>query len=560
MGGKVALFELNLIGPFHLRGPSGRRVNIASKKAQALLALLSMSGNGERTRSWLQTQLWGNRAADQAQASLRNELSSLRAALNTAENLLLQSDKSRVWLDLSLISIDAREIENSVVGQSEFLEGLDIPGEDGFEEWLREERSRTTERAQSAASSYTLSSSAPSPLIEPREFSKLPALAILPFANLTGDAEFDFVVEGISEDLIDRMSRLRWLPIIARSSSFRFRGESDPKFVGNLLGARYLLEGRLRRETEILNLTVSLTDSETDQTVWTNKLGLETNTPGLLDDMLTGLCAALGIQIDKQEQSRALCKTVSDLNVRELIWRGRWHLNQFTKEDSDKAQQLFTQALDKEPNSPEALIQNLMAKLWAIWAERRSESDIRAIRKLAQKAIIADLDDARGHMVAGITECWLKQPVRSESLLRHAISLNPSLVLAYAQLGSVMYLNGAPGEAIELLNFAVKLSPNDYSLFYSFGELAMAHLMNGDYVLAAEFAQRAILRRSAYWYGHVIRINANARSGEIEAARAAFADLRMSNVQFKEDFIDWLPFVDHKWNIFLKDGLNLVDH
>jgi DNA-binding SARP family transcriptional activator len=78
----VALFELKLVGPFHLRGPDGRRLNIASKKAQALLALLAMSGSGERTRVWLQTQLWGTRAADQAQASLRNELSSLRALLN----------------------------------------------------------------------------------------------------------------------------------------------------------------------------------------------------------------------------------------------------------------------------------------------------------------------------------------------------------------------------------------------------------------------------------------------------------------------------------------------
>ncbi len=548
----VALFRLELMGPFRLLGPDGKRIPVNSKKAQALIAMLAVSSGGERTRSWLQTQLWGSRGQDQAQASLRSELSAVRSTLNGSANQIIASDKNRVWLDLSRMSIDARDL-GSPSGQSgDFLEGLDIPGEEGFEEWLRGERARlaTGIRGGPALPIPVKASGA--------DFASLPALAVLPFANLTGDPAHDYFAEGLSEDLIDRLSRLRWLPIISRGSSFAFKGgEQDPKAVGEALGARYVLEGRMRLQGGQHLLLVSLCDSETGQSLWSSKVPVEDASASVaVEAMLDGLVVALGAKIDFEEQTRALSKPQSDLNVRELLWRGRWHSNRMTKEDAALAKACFAEALALEPNSPEAIIQSVWARLWELWAERRTTSEIRALRQKAQKAIIADLDDARGHMLAGIAECWLKQPLRAERLLRHAISLNPSLVLAYAELGSVLYLNGKPDEAISVLNFAIKLSPNDYSLFYSLGELAICHLMIGDYVRAAEYADSSIMRRAAYWYSHVIKINALARNGESARAQAALDDLRTSKMQFKEEFIDWIPFVDSKWNSFLKLGLN----
>jgi TolB-like protein len=474
---------------------------------------------------------------------------------------LLLADHNRVWIDLSTVNIDVRD--GAYADGAEFLEGLDVAGEDGFEDWLREERARQAQRQAGYDPAHLRNPiDAPSlpkhnaAKIDIQEFSALPAIAILPIANLTGNADFDFLAEGISEDLIDRLSRLRWLPVIAHSSSFSL---SDNDAAGQALAARYVVEGKLRRAISGDTLSLSLTDTEVSRVVWSNRMAMTAEvTSKAMEELLNEITATLGTHIDVAEQQRAVTKQQSDLNVRDLIWRGRWHLNRLSKEDSSQAKRLFAEALTLEPHSPEALIQTIMARLMEAWAERKTRADTLALRRLAQQAIIADLEDARGHMIAGIAEIWLRQPVRAVSLLRHAISLNPSLVLAHAELGSALYLKGEPEEAIEPLNLAIRLSPNDYSLFYSQGELAMAYLMMGDFVRAAEFADKATMRRTAYWYSHVVKINANVRNGERVLAQSALAELRSFNIGFNEDFIDWLPFIDPKWNKFLKEGLNLA--
>jgi TolB-like protein len=555
---KVALFELKLIGPFHLRGPGGLRINIASKKAQALLALLAVSGSGERTRSWLQSQLWGSRAADQAKASLRNELSNLRSLLNSAERLMIQSDNNRVWLDFALIKIDAREAYDGTVGQGEFLEGLDIPGEDGFEDWLRQERARTVQRATAAKSEAKPPTDLQTQTPLNGSFSSLPALAILPFSNQTGDAANDFIAEGVSEDLIDRLSRLRWLPIIARGSSFAVQGTNwDSRQVGEALGARYLVEGRLRRQGLDQLLSVSLATAETGQVLWSKKLACSADSSNeTLDGLITGLASVLGSRIEQEEQARTLHRQSSDLSVRELIWRGRWHINRMTKADSELAKACFDQALALEPNSSEAIIQSVWARVWELWAKRGSEVAIREMRGMAQKAIIADCDDARGHMLAGIAEIWLHQPLRAEALLTHAIELNPSLTMAHAQLGASLRIRDEHEAAIDALRTAIRLSPNDHDMFFIAGELAASLLMTGDYVEALVQADHSIARRRGYWFPYVIKVNALVRLDRLEEAKRTYGELLSIKSDFTPKFIEWSPFAVPKNIAFLEDGLN----
>ena len=148
MGATEPAFALRLLGAFRLDAPGAQRVDISSKRGQALIAMLATAGGGERTRSWLQNRLWGSRGNDQAQASLRRELSNLKKAVNRPGAELLKADYNRVWIDLALVQVDLRELDRPP--GSELLEGLDIAGEDGFEDWLREERGRIASRAVSA--------------------------------------------------------------------------------------------------------------------------------------------------------------------------------------------------------------------------------------------------------------------------------------------------------------------------------------------------------------------------------------------------------------------------
>jgi TolB-like protein len=556
----LSLFELTLIGPFRLSTADGQRLNLASRKAQALLAMLAMSGNGEHTRSRLQSQLWGTRAPNQAQASLRNELSTLRALLNTDGNVVIHSDKNNVWLDLALIGIDARQCNADAVGQGEFLEGLDIPGEDGFEDWLREERARAKDRALNfnPPTNAVAADETPKPSLTLPESAGQSSLAILPFENLTSDPVQGVLAEGISEDLIDRLSRMRWLGIIGRRSSFDSRvANLDLREVGKALGVQYVLEGRLRRLGKEQTLSVSLAKTETGQTLWSKKLVCPNDGSGAaLDELLSGLASVVGSRIEQEEQALTLHKSFQDLNVRELIWRGRWHVNQMTKQDSELAKSCFDAALALEPNSSEAIIQNVWAKVWELWSKRGSEADAREMRAMAQKAIIADCDDARGHMLAGIAEIWLHQPLRAEALLRHAIHLNPSLAMAHAQLGASLRVHDEHEEAIAAFRTAIRLSPNDHDMFFIAGELAASLLMIGSFAEALEHADVAISRRRGYWFPYVVKIAALDQLSRLDEAKRAYADLLAIKPDFTTGYMKWSSLSDPKNVAFFEEGLN----
>ncbi len=543
-------FALRLHGPFRLEGPDGARVSVSSKRGQALLAMLATAGAGERTRAWLQDRLWGSRGSDQAQASLRRELSNLKKAINRPDCELLGADYSRVWLNLALVAVDARELDSTRRG--ELLEGLDIAGEDGFEDWLREERSRGEARTTPAIPPEA----AASPLSV--EFALRPAIAVLPFASNAADLDRVAMAEGLSDDLTDRLAKLRWLPVIARSSAAAQTAlQSDARSAGQALGARYVVEGAIRDGLGAAQLSASLTDTESGQVLWSDRLALPAS--GDLqgfEALLATIAATLDLKVDQREQARAATRAPGELALRELIWRGRWHLNRLTREDSALARECFDQALTLEPNSPEALIQATWVRLWELWAERGDDAAVREVRAMAQRAIIADYDDARGHMLAGIAEIWLRQPLRAEALLRRAIELNPSLVMAHSQLGCALHLKGEHGAAIERLHFAVRLSPNDHDLFFTLGELAGAHLFSGAPALALDFAEQALARRSAYWLAHVIKIGALVELAELEAAKLALADLADAKTGFREQFINWMPFLDGSKREFLKAGLN----
>jgi TolB-like protein/Flp pilus assembly protein TadD len=544
-------FGLELIGPFRLRGPDGSRIEISSKRGMALIAMVATGRGGERTRSWLQDRLWGSRQLPQAQASLRRELSNLRRAIAACVpegSALVQSDHNRVWIDREVIDIVER-------GEGEFLEGLDIVGEDGFEDWLRLER--TADRRIPNSGSTSRPDEVNHATIAVPQFAGRASLAVLPFVDQTGDEGNRYIAEGISEDLIDRLSRLRWLLVIARSSSFKFGGDNiDPKVIGETLGARYLLEGRMRRSGDQLHLSASLSDTATGFVVWTNRLTLAGDlTSAMVEQLALGLVGAIDARIDAEEQRRVLHRPPSDTNVNDLLWRGRWHFNQFTSADAAAALGCFEKALSLEPHSPEALIQHAWSMLRSIWIERKSDARIREMRQLANRAIIADADDGRGYLIAGTAESWLRQPLRAEALLRKAITLNPSLVAAHAQLGTNAYLSGRPEDAVAPLRTAIRLSPADHVLFFMLGELAMSHMMVGEWDAAIDYAERSIALRPGYWFAHVAKLNALARGGRAAEVAEANREFTANCSQFREDDIDWIPFVEPKWHAHLKDGL-----
>jgi TolB-like protein/predicted Zn-dependent protease len=554
----VKQFTLGLLGPFRLLTPDGERIEIPSKKGVAVIAMLAMAKDGERTRGWLQDKLWGKRQHAEARGSLRRELSNLRKLLNRDAESLLICERDRVRLRLDLINVDARIAPDPALA-GDFLEGLDIAGEDGFEEWLREQRNALERDAKSLAAAAPLPVHIVDTSQPPFGFDGSPALAVMPFVNMTGEVEHDYLAEGISEELIDRLSRIRWLPVIARSSSFSFPDGVDRGLVSKSLGAKYLLEGRLRRDRDTYLIAANLVDATTGHAVWAQRFALQSLTSrDSFGQFVTELVAHLETRIDHAEQIRTRNKRQDNFTVSDLIWRGRWHLNRLTRTDSEMAQKLFAEALALDPDSAEALIQSTFALGWAIWAGRQPKERIFEMRKLAQSAIYADRDDGRCYMLAGIAEMWLRHPLAAKELLQQAIVLNPSLALAHAQLGGSFNLTGEPKQAITHLQTALRLSSNDLQNFYTLTELALAFSMLGMWAKAIEHADHALARRPAYWYAHMIKINALVRTGELSASSDALDELLSVKPNFSIRYVEWLPFVDRKWIDHFIEGLKTV--
>jgi TolB-like protein len=551
-------YSLNLMGSFRLIGPHGERIDIASRKGMAMIAMLALADDGERTRGWLQEKLWGQRDRPQAQGSLRRELTLLREHLNITERPALICERQWVRLDLAQFDIDALMRR----GAGEFLEGFDLAGEEGFEDWLREQRSRLVARGDAgvAGGDRSLPGETGEGGEAPVGFVDRPALAILPLANLTGDAANDYFCEGLSEDLIDRLSRLRWLPVIARNSSFAFVSDKlDPRIIGQKLRAKYVLEGRIKAAGDGYSVSVSLSDAVSGYSMWSHRVPLPPDrSQDALDPIVGELVGVLDAQIDYAEQLRARGNRQNRPEFNDLIWRGRWHLNRLTRVDSEIARQLFDKALELEPDSPEALIQATFRMGWSAWANRADVPQITEMRRMAHRAIVADPDDGRGHMLAGIAEMWLQQPVRARALLERAIALNPSLCQAHAQLGCYYNMVGDPAAAIVPLRRAQRLSPNDVHVFFIINELAVSYWMLGQWAESIEQADESLMRRPAYWYALVIKINALVGSGDMTAARRAYEELMTVKPDFTPQFIEWTPFIDRSWNRRLADGLAAV--
>ena len=548
--GRAAPYRLTLMGAFALEGPDGERIELSSKRSRALFALLALAPNADRARSWLEAMLWCDRPLPQAKASLRRELSNLRKQVNAPTAPLLLADTSRVWLDLDQLWVDVRDAPGQ--SREQFLEGLDIAGEEQFDDWLRQQRQmlQAMEPPAAAQSAPAERHAQPDPLP-----AKL-AIAVLRIRMEPPEPAMDYALDGIGEDLINRLSRLRWLPVIARSSSFALGSEPvDPRTAGIALGARYIVEGIIRQVGTGYRFAVSLIDAESGRTIWSDAIALDAiDDPEAIDAPLRGITAALDHRVDQSEQARAMRDSSSAYQT--LLWKARWHLVRLTDEDMERAAELLDQAEALRPASAEVLIEKAWLKVRDLWLHRGSEEDIRGLRRLAQKAIFADPDDARGHMVAGIAEFWLHQPLRAESLLRRSVELNPSLVMALAQLGSALHHTDKRDEAIAVLETARRLSPNDFDLFFTEGELAMAHLGLGNYEQAITHAEASLSRRAAYWSSHVARICALVALERIEAARRAYAELMDAQPTFKPRFIDWLPYSDTSRLASMRAALN----
>jgi TolB-like protein len=324
-----------------------------------------------------------------------------------------------------------------------------------------------------------------------------PSLAVLPFTNISNDPEQDYFADGIVEEMITALSRLRSLFVIARNSSFAFKGKmADVKEVGRELGVRYVLQGSVRKASERLRITAQLVDASTATNLWADRFegGLE-DVFDLQDRVTTSVIAAIFPQVEKAEISRALRKTTESLDAYDIYLRGLAAYNERTKEATDAALREFYRAIELDPDLAAAYA--MAAMTYALrksrgWGSDR-EREVAESKRLARLAASTASDDA---VTLGFSGYALAHAARElddgAGLVERALQLNPNLGSVLLASGWINVWLGEPEMAIRHLTQAIRLSPVDPHMHMIHGAIAHAHFFAGRFDESIQWAQKAL--------------------------------------------------------------------
>jgi class 3 adenylate cyclase/TolB-like protein len=370
------------------------------------------------------------------------------------------------------------------------------------------------------------------------------AVAVLPFSVDGLESDFAYLGDGLADDIIIGLSNTRWLPVIARSSSFQFRDSGlGTVGVAHSLGARYVVSGALSRSGEQLHVKAVLEDSATALVLWSKRFELPLDAVSELQQSLgKELVAALEKQVDRAEMVRAFRTPWEQAETWRLVQRGRWHMHRRTRADTDIAHALFTQALELDPNSSMALDELAWWHIWRAWLRIGDTDELDMVDLYAGRALFMDSQDARPHCWLGTADIMRGKVQSALDHLAEAVRLNPSFAYAHAATGTALTLAGRYHEAIPHTLEAWRLSPFDLYGFHNFGELAAARLFLGDNAGALEAAERSLRLSPRYFYAALIAITALWRLGRQDDARRVRARLDAAHPGFSSAWVERIPF------------------
>ena len=353
-----------------------------------------------------------------------------------------------------------------------------------------------------------------------------PSIAVLPFENISGDPEQEYFADGISEDVITGLSKLRWFFVIARNSSFRYRGKKiDVKRVARELGVRYVLEGSVRKGGSRVRISAQLIDAATGNHIWADRFdGDLSDVFALQDEITRKVVAAVEPRLLEAESLRSQHRSPKDIDAWDMVMRANSLFWRLTKTESEAAIALLKRAVDSYPDYAPA--QSLLAFMllmtrWAVRTSSEFEPEVKETAKLAARAAQLDDSDPWAHLALAWVAFTQRQTNEAVEEYRRALELNPNFAAARGYLGLALALDGRSDEAIENIENAIRMSPRDPQNSLFNGALAAAHYLAGRYTEAVGFARRSSQQREGLIAGSRILIASLAQAGQIDEARAA---------------------------------------
>ena len=373
-----------------------------------------------------------------------------------------------------------------------------------------------------------------------------PAVAVLPFANMSGDPEQEYFADGLTEDIITVLSQARTFPVIARNSTFFYKGKpARVQEVADALGARYVLEGSVRRADNRVRVTAQLIDGQTGNHIWANRYDRElSNIFALQDELTIAIVGAVEPEMGRAEQDRVKRKMPDNLDAWDLHQRGMSHLSRRTKEDMEFARGLFRNALALDPEfapTHAAYSRTFSFDLLFGFSEGGRDEALFA----ARRAVELDLEHADGHLALS-TICYIERDFgQAIAEVETAVRLNPSYAAAHHLLGTILAHSGRSEEALPHLFAAIRLSPYDAEIAPFHARAAMALLYLGRHEEAMEWGAKAIRMPGVQWPGHCVYTAALAHLDRTEEAKRALQELMEFRPGITQSFVDQhLPTID----------------
>jgi TolB-like protein/cytochrome c-type biogenesis protein CcmH/NrfG len=356
-----------------------------------------------------------------------------------------------------------------------------------------------------------------------------PAIAVLPFTNLSGEPEQDYFSDGISEDIIMALSKLRWFFVIARNSSFIYKGKAvHMNEIAEELGVRYVVEGSVRKDGDRVRIAAQLNDVATGSHLWAERYDRElADVFAVQDEITESIVAAIEPKLYAAESFRAQRKPPDSLDAWDLVMRALSHYWRVTRQDHVVAQALLEKAIAIDPDYGQAL--GVLATSY-MFAAHMGWMDMAAAVPLAEhaalEAIRADLEDPWAHNALGHVYLFARRFEDSLAEFETALRLNPNFALAQGYYGLSLSYSGRWQDADKAARRALRLSPRDpYAGVYS-GIAAYAQFLGENYDEAMRLAREALRQRNDFVGAHRVLTAAAGMAGQREAAAAALQALR----------------------------------
>ena len=356
-----------------------------------------------------------------------------------------------------------------------------------------------------------------------------PTIAVLPFSNMSGDPEQEYFSDGISEDIITALSKLRWFFVIARTSSFTYKGKSvHLKQVAEELGVRYVVEGSVRKNGDQVRITVQLNDVATGSHLWAEHYDRSlADVFAVQDEITEAVVAAIEPQLYAAENFRARRKPPDSMDAWELVMQALSYYWQMTRQDNVVAQGLLEKAIAIDPNYGQAL--GVLAASYSFSAYM-GWADMALTIPLAERAALAatqaDSEDPWAHYALACVYLLTRRFDDSLAEFALALRLNPNFSLAQGLHGLTLAFCGRWREADDAANRALRLSPRDPFTALYYGVAAYAQFVGRNYAASMQLARTAIRLRGDYVGAHRLLTAAAAMAGEDIVARAAVQELR----------------------------------